>query len=59
MFFSVITKNLNWELRVQLLLRDEMGLKMKYFSSMGGSLKNPTFRVGVCQKTNMWEGVIA
>ena len=49
MFFSVRTMNLNWEIltKNQLLLKDEMGLRMKKFSTMGGSLKNPIFRVGV------------
>ena len=50
MFFSVITKNLNWEIltnnsAILLLLEDEMGLRMKNFN-MGGSLKNLIFRRG-------------
>ena len=36
MIWSVITKNLNWEIltRIQLLLKDEMGLKTENFSIM-------------------------
>ena len=29
MFFSVITKNLNWEIYIYILLKDGMGLRMK------------------------------
>ena len=34
MFLSAITKNLNWEIliRIQLLLKDGMGLKMESFN---------------------------
>ena len=46
MFFSVITKNLNFEiltkhLVIQLLLRDGIGLRMKKY---GDSLKYPNFK---------------
>ena len=36
MFLSVIAKNLNWEIltRIQLLLKDGMGSKMKNFNIM-------------------------
>ena len=35
-FCPVITKNLNWEIltRIQLLLKDEIGLKMENFNIM-------------------------
>ena len=37
MFCSVITKNLNWEiLSKNLVLKDVMGLRMKYSPIMGG-----------------------
>ena len=37
MFFSVITKNLNWEILTKNLItfKDGMGLRMKNFSIMG------------------------
>ena len=46
MFFSVITKNLNWETltKNQSLLKDEAGLRKKNFNILGSSLKNPIFR---------------
>ena len=36
MFLSIITENLNWEVltRIQLPLRDVMGLKMENFNIM-------------------------
>ena len=37
MFFSVLTKNLNWEILTKSLvtfLKDEMGLRMKNFNIM-------------------------
>ena len=35
MFFSVVTKNLNWEILTKnLLLKDGMGLRMKDFNVM-------------------------
>ena len=46
MFFSGITKNLNWETltKNQSLLKDEAGLRKKNFNILGSSLKNPIFR---------------
>ena len=46
MFFSVITKNSakDFQLRIQLLLKDEMGLRMINFNIMGVHWKNLTFR---------------
>ena len=46
MFFSVITKILNWELslRIELLFKDGMGVKDKKCLYHGGSLKNPIFK---------------
>ena len=49
MYFSVITKNLNWEIliKIQLLLKDEMGLRMKNLNIvMEDSMKNLTFKGG-------------
>ena len=45
MFFSVITKNLNWEILTK-NLKDGMGLRMKNFTIMEGSLKNQIFKGG-------------
>ena len=46
MFFSVITKNLNWEILTKNLVTFKRwdGLRMKNF--IGGSLKNPIFMGG-------------
>ena len=55
MFFSVITKILNWELslRTELLFKDGMGVKDKKCLYYGGSLKNPIqFLRGDSRKTN-------
>ena len=67
MFFSVITKNLNFEiltkhLVIQLLLRDGIGLRMKKygdslkypnFKGRGGGHEKPIYR-GHCQKKGAW-----
>ena len=61
MFFSVITKNWNWEIliKIQLLLKDEMGLRMKNLSIvMEDSMKNLTFKGGSWKTSNIL-GVIA
>ena len=46
MFFSVISKNLNWEIltKKSVTLKEEMELKRKNFNIIKGSLKNPIFR---------------
>ena len=51
MFFSVITKNQNWEILTKnlVILKDGMGLRIKNFN-IGGSLKNTIFR-GITKKT--------
>ena len=51
MFFSVITKNLNWEILTKNLVTFKRwdGVKDEKFYYYGGSLKNPIFR-GVHEK---------
>ena len=46
MFFSVITKNLNWEILTKNLVTFKRwgGIKDEKFQYYGGSLKNPIFR---------------
>ena len=52
MFFSVITKNLNWDISTKSLVTlkrwDE--IKNGKFECYRGSLKNPIFRGGVQEK---------
>ena len=52
MFFSVITKNLNWEILTKNLVTFKRwdGVKDEKFEYYGGSLKNPIFRGGVNEK---------
>ena len=48
MFFSVIIKNLNWEILTKNLVtfKRQDGVKDKKFQYYGGSLKNQIFRGG-------------
>ena len=50
-FFSVITKNSNWEILTKNL--DKLGLTMKNLNIFWGSLKNQIFRGEVYHKTNI------
>ena len=52
MFFSVQTKNLNWEILTKNLVTFKRwdGVKDEKFSYHGGSLKNLIFRVGGHEK---------
>ena len=52
MFFSVITKNLNWELLTKNLVADRMVVGMKNFDIMGVS-KIFIFREKVSRKTDI------
>ena len=54
MFFSVITKNLNWEISTKNLVTFKRwnGVKDEKFWYYWGSLKNPIFR-RVSQKTDI------
>ena len=53
MFFSVITKNLNWEILTKNLvtLKRWDGVKDEKFDYYVGSLKNPIFREVGSRKT--------
>ena len=61
MFYSAITKNLNWEIltKLELSLKDEMGLRMKKINIMGVHEK-PICKRELPQKggfrhfTNLW-----
>ena len=53
MFFSVITKNLNWEIlnKNSATCKNGIGLRRKNVNDMGVGLnKNPMFRGGLSQK---------
>ena len=54
MFFSVISKNLNWEISAKCLvtLKRYDGVKDGKFECYRGSLKNPIFKRG-SRKTNI------
>ena len=58
-YFSVITKNSNWEILPQNLVTSKIedGIKDEKLQYFWGSLKNLTFMGGL-QKTNI-EGVVA
>ena len=59
MFFSVITKNLNWEIlnKNSVTFKNGIGLRMKNVNDMGvGSNKNPMFRGGAVTKKTMFRG---
>ena len=53
MFFSVITKNLKWEMLTKNLVTFKRwdGVKDEKFEYYGGSLKKPIFRGGVNEKS--------
>ena len=55
MVFSVITKNLNWEVLTKNLVtfRRWEGVKDENFQYYGGSMKNLIFRRGGSRKTNI------
>ena len=57
MFFSVITKNLNWEILTKNLVTFKrwMGLRMKSFNIMGAPWKIQFLRRS-SQKTNIYRG---
>ena len=57
MFFSVITKNLNWEILIKnlLLLKDGMGLRMKNFNM--NVYWKIWFLGGGSSKTNKYGGI--
>ena len=54
MFFSVMTKNLNWEILTKNLVTFKRwdGVKDEKFEYYGDSLKNPIFNGGL-RKTNI------
>ena len=54
MFFSIITKNLNWGILTKnlVIFKRWNGVKDEKFRYYGGSMKNPIFRAGP-QKTNI------
>ena len=54
MFFSIITKNLNWDILTKNLVTFKRwnGVKDEKFKYYGGSMKNPIFRAG-SQKTDI------
>ena len=60
MFFSVITKNLNWEILTKnlVIFKRWDGAKDEKFLYYGGSLKNLIFKVGhekpICLKRKAW-----
>ena len=56
MFFSVITKNLNWEISTKNLCTFKRwdGINDEKFYYYGSSLKNPIFREGVHEKPIYW-----
>ena len=58
MFFSVITKNLNWEISTKNLVTFKRwdGVKDEKFQKYGSPLKNPIFRGGRCMKNQYIRG---